>query len=608
MRKRAGKKQLSLREQARAIVGVAKMSFKTAPGAVLFKLAGAVIDAVLPLATVYYAALTTTALADAYAGNADAGDRVLFYVLMTTGLGLVMTVWRSLDQYVQAKMRYVVEARVSDMMYDHFLHLDFWQYDDKATADMYDKAQRFSQFFAYIFDRIASLLSHVITMVAAIIALVSVNGWLAVFILVAIVPGVYIQFKLSREQIDHWNQNIEARRSKSMIEWNLLQPKEIVELRIYGLVKHLMKLRAHFREVDEKKRIKFEGRYMLKRLLADALESFAQLGALVWVVFEIVAHRQPVGQFVYVQQVVQRAMNGASSFVNELSSMDEDIANLYDYQQFMELPERRGGTHALTEAPETIGLNNVSFKYYGDDRPLVLRDVSMTVKKHQHIAIVGENGAGKSTLIKLLLGLYKPTSGTITVDGKQLHDINIDSWHKLIGLLQQDFTRYSFAKVRENVTFGDVDKKPSDKNIYKALAEAEGEEFVRKLPQGLDSLTSNWLEDDEGNKGADISGGQWQRIALARNFYRDAPIIVLDEPTSAIDALAESRIFNRLFKKTDKTVITISHRVTTVKKADRIYMMENGSITEQGTHAELIAKRGAYYRMFESQLHESEKQ
>lgn len=582
------------------------MSFKTAPGAVMFKLFGAVLDAVLPLATAYYAALTTTALAGAYAGNHEAADKVLWYVLITAGLGLVMTVWRSLDQYVQAKMRYEVEARVSDMMYDHFLHLDFWQYDDKETADVYDKAQKFAQFFAYVFDRIASVLSQLITMIAAVGALVIVNVWLALGVLVAIIPGIYLQFKLSREQVEHWNQNIEARRAKNMIEWSMLQPKEVTELRIYGLVKHLMKLRRHYREVDEKKRIEFEGRYLPKRIASDVLELVADVGALLWVTLEIIAHRQPVGQFLYVHEVVSRAMSGASGFVNELSSIDEDVANLFDYQQFMKLPERRGGHHVLTAPPSTLELKDVSFHYYGDDRPMVLRDISLTIRAHQHVAIVGENGAGKSTLIKLLLGLYEPTSGTITADSVPLRDIDIESWHKQIGLLQQDFTRYQFARVRENITFGDVEKKPSNSAIYRALDTSEGSDFVRKLPQKLNTYTNNWMEDDEGNKGADISGGQWQRIALARNFYRDAPIIILDEPTSAIDALAESRIFERLFKQKNKTVVTISHRLTTVKKADVIYMLENGELVEQGAHAELIAQRGAYYKMFESQLHESE--
>lgn len=191
------------------------------------------------------------------------------------------------------------------------------------------------------------------------------------------------------------------------------------------------------------------------------------------------------------------------------------------------------------------------------------------------------------------------------IDGVDLTEIDSTSWHKQLGVLKQDFTRYIFATARDNVLFGSVEKHDK-KQLKQALDAAEASEFTRKLPKGLDGYVNNWMEDDAGNKGIDLSGGQWQRLALARSFYRDAPIIVLDEPTSAIDALAEARIFRRLFKETDKTIITISHRLTTVEKADVIYMLEEGRLVEQGTHKELVQKKGRYYRMFRDQLHQSE--
>jgi ATP-binding cassette subfamily B protein/ATP-binding cassette subfamily C protein len=599
------KRKLSFREQAKAIGGVASLSFRAAPGAVLFKLGGAIFDAVLPFITTYFAALTTTALAAAYAGDEKASHQVITYVLITAGLGLFMTIWRSIDQYIQAQMRFVVEARVSDRMYEHFLALDFWHYDDKDTADLYDKAQKFSQFFAYVFDRIAGVLSQFITMVAGVGALLFVNGWLALFILLALIPGVYLQFKLSRAQVEHWNNNIDVRRSKGMIEWSLLQPKMLVELRLYGMVNHLLQLRSKLRDADEKTRIDFERKFMAKRLLADGLEAVAEVSSLIWITTQVIARAQPVGQFLYVQQVVSRAIGGSNSFVSQLSGIDEDIANLFDYEQFMELPERKGGDVDIAEVPEKIEFKNVSFHYPSDTPQNVLQDISLTINRNQHVAIVGENGAGKSTLIKILTGVYAPTAGDVLIDGTPLHKVNISSWHKLLAVLQQEFVKYRFATVKENVEFGNIEKVG---DAEKALQTAEALEFVQKLPRSLDNYVDNWMEDADGNKGTDLSGGQWQRLALARNFYRDAPIIILDEPTSAIDALAESRIFERLLKEKNKTIITVSHRLTTVEKADIIYMLENGRIIESGTHKELVAKRGKYVTMFRSQLHESERE
>ena len=231
----------------------------------------------------------------------------------------------------------------------------------------------------------------------------------------------------------------------------------------------------------------------------------------------------------------------------------------------------------------------------------MLRNISLSVERGQHVAIVGENGAGKSTLVKIITGLYQPTTGSIVLDGQPLQAFDIASWHRLLGVLGQEFVRYDFADARRNITYGDTSQPEDEDRLVRAISTAEAG-FLHKLPRGLENYVDQWMEDDEGNKGQDLSGGQWQRLALARNFYRDAPIIILDEPTSAIDALAESRIFKHLFAMQDKTIITISHRLTTVEKADIVYMLQDGQLVEQGTAEELIAKRGAFYRMFESQI------
>ncbi len=172
--------------------------------------------------------------------------------------------------------------------------------------------------------------------------------------------------------------------------------------------------------------------------------------------------------------------------------------------------------------------------------------------------------------------------------------------------MQQNFLEYDFATAKDNIRFGDVKTSLDKERLEMAIDKAEAR-FLEKLPKGLDSYVNNWMEHSDGVKGVDLSGGQWQRVALARNFYRDSPVIVLDEPTSAIDALAEARIFEHLFADKHRTVITISHRLTTVEKADVIYMLEGGKLIEQGTHTELIEKHGAYFTMFKSQLRGSEK-
>ena len=580
---------------------IAKLTWETTPGTIIIQIAGALITAILPIVTTFYAALTTTALGDAFAGDPDAGGRAITYVIITGVLGLALTGWRSLEQYVQRLMRYALEAKVSDIMYERFLSLEFWRYDDKDTIDMYDRAQRFSLFYAQAFTTLSTMLSQVITLLASVIALLLVGWWLAVILVVAIIPGVYLQFSLSRAQVRHWNSTVDVRRAKGTIERQLFQPEHIAELRLYGMVRYLLNLRQDLRDADERERIVFERKFILKRLAADALELAAQVGSLLWITFQIIAHLQPIGQFLYVQQIVQRALTAMNSFVTEVSSLDEQLANLFDYQEFMALDVRQGGDRELEGPPEQIRVEHVSFRYPSSEHD-VLKDVSLSIDRGQRVAIVGENGAGKSTLIKLLSGLYAPTSGQITLDGTPLGDFSLDSWHKQLAVLQQDFLSYSFATARDNVFYGKVSKPFNREAFEEALGKAEAGDFIAKLPKGEDSYVSPWMAHPDGTNGVDLSGGQWQRMALARNFYRQAPVIILDEPTSAIDALAESRIFNHLFASNDQTLIIISHRLTTIERADVIYMLADGRVAEHGTAKELIDKRGAFFTMFESQI------
>jgi ATP-binding cassette subfamily B protein/ATP-binding cassette subfamily C protein len=289
-----------------------------------------------------------------------------------------------------------------------------------------------------------------------------------------------------------------------------------------------------------------------------------------------------VGQFLYVQQIVSRALSTANNLVSSLSSIDEDLANLKDYELFMTMPVHTGTAPALAAVPRTVELRDIRFSYTGSDIE-VIKGVSLTIGQGQHIAIVGENGAGKSTLIRILAGLYSPDSGQVLLDGVDLATLDVKSWHRHLAVLSQEFLRYEFATAADNIYYGDVEEARDDDRVRTAARDAEALDFINKLPNGLDNHVSNWMEDPRGRKGSGL-------------------FMVMDEPTSAIDALAEHRIFTRLFADRASTIIAISHRLATIEKADIVYMLEDGRIVEQGTHKELVALRGRYFRMFESQL------
>ena len=591
----------TIRQLIRALYSVAKTSLRIAPGMSVLQITGSAISAGLPIATTYLAALTTTALAEAYVGDRAAGSRVVWLVAAAALSGVLMAAWGIFERYASELMRFRIKTAMSDVMYERFCAIEFWRYDDKDTIDMYERAKEFAQFFPYIFARLADVVTHTFTFVFTVWALIAINAWLGLAVVLAAVPSVIVQFRLSRLNANHWRENVETRRRASWIEWEMLKPQKMIDLRLYGLVRHLLDMRMALLEKDQKMRIDFERKFLAKRLGAELFQAVVEVGALVWVVYEIVAHRQPIGQFLFVQQTAGRALGSVSSLVSTVNSMDEDLANLFDYQRFMELPIAKQGGKTVPALHRDIRFKDVSFRYPGSDT-LVLDHINLTIKRGQHVALVGENGAGKTTLLKLLAGLYQPVGGEVAVDGEPLASANIQTWHRQLGVLSQNFTQYDFATAAENVWFGDVSKTPSQEQVDAALREAEAAKFVAKLPKGVDSYVNQWMESDDGVKGVDLSGGQWQRLALARNFYRDSPIVILDEPTSAIDALAEARIFDRLFQQKQKTIITVSHRLSTVEKADMIFMLAHGKVVEHGTHAELVAQHGAYYHMFESQL------
>src|SRR6476620_6523225 len=197
-------KKLTTKQLLIAMWRVAVTTYKAAPLAIIIQLIGSLVTAILPILTTFFAAQTTTALAEAYAGDTTAGNRALLYVVITAGLGVVLTAWGSLQNYVTQLMRYRVEAAMTDRMYEHFLNLDFWRYDDKRTADMYDKAQQFARFFPYVFERLTSIVTYGITLIAGIVALIIVSWWLGLIALLAIIPGLIIQLRLSKASTKHW--------------------------------------------------------------------------------------------------------------------------------------------------------------------------------------------------------------------------------------------------------------------------------------------------------------------------------------------------------------------------------------------------------------------
>jgi ATP-binding cassette subfamily B protein len=304
-----------------------------------------------------------------------------------------------------------------------------------------------------------------------------------------------------------------------------------------------------------------------------------------------------VGQFALYFQQTQNLMLGVGGMLDNYSSISMRNKYIEKYFEFMNIDRIINSPQAPRDIPSQptppqIEFKNISFKYPHSKR-YILENFNLVINPGEKVALVGENGAGKTTLIKLALRFYDVTQGEILINGVDIKKINLDKWYLSTGALFQDFIKYQFT-FKENVFFGDQKKVGNLELLKVAIAKSGADKYVEELPHTYDQVVGKMFKG-----GLDLSGGQWQKLALARAFFKNAPVLILDEPTSAIDAKAEYEIFQRVQNlQKDKTVIIISHRFSTVRNADRILVLDGGKIIEEGNHKELMEKKGLYEELF----------
>lgn len=307
-----------------------------------------------------------------------------------------------------------------------------------------------------------------------------------------------------------------------------------------------------------------------------------------------------IGQFTLIFQQSLNLVFSAEEILNQYSSIEARNKYLDKFFDFFETKRTIISPPHPTSLPDkpipqTIEFREVSFRYPGTKRN-ILKNFNLTINSGEKVALVGENGAGKTTIIKLILRFHDVTEGEVLINGINIKDIRLDLWHEQVGALFQDFIKYQFT-FKENVYLGDSSKSNQEKFLKQAIHKSGADKYFAILPNGIDQVLGKMFD-----SGIDLSGGQWQKLALARAFYRDAPILILDEPTSAIDAKAEYEIFQNVQKlQHDKTVVIISHRFSTVRQAGRILVLDKGKIIEEGNHETLMGNKGLYSELFEIQ-------
>ncbi|MBR3378181.1 ABC transporter ATP-binding protein [Candidatus Saccharibacteria bacterium] len=554
-----------------------------------------IYNSVIPTVTAILSGAAVTSIVGAIATR----DFTPFIIIAAFLLGIEVlnVLLRALNSYLSMTTVQDVFIYVGEQIATKYIQIPLKLRESKEFADKFERVRDFGNSITYVSSSIVGVISAVTSLISVVIATLTISPLITLVMFLAAIPSAFLNLRLSAIERRNWREYTRDRRIAWAIEQKITNSNNALEIEMNGLSSHLVhkmvKARRHGQEQDIIER----RRFLLPSFGADMLESLASFGVLIFVAVEIILEKLEIGQFLTIRTLLNQLNNNISSFFNSITAVNENLVNATDYMEFMETPSKPNGNVKITSTPK-IEFKNVSFSY-PNSKTKALDNVSFTLEPGQSLAIVGENGAGKTTLIKLLIGAYEPSEGVILINDEPFEHIERESYLKQLGALFQEYARYEFATLGENVWFGDVRKKYNTANVKAALRDADLDNLAARYEKGLDQILS---KDFDNKYTTDLSGGQWQRLSIARAFYRSPNVLLLDEPTAAIDAEAEYKIFqNILARQKDKTTVIISHRFSTVRKAKSIVVLEKGRIIEAGTHDELIAANGRYRQMFELQ-------
>jgi ATP-binding cassette subfamily B protein len=488
---------------------------------------------------------------------------------------------------------------VSVRVMEHASRLDLSTYEDPAFHDTLERARVQATDRVSMVHALGSVLQQVVAVVTLSASIAYFSPWLLALLVLAVVPAfvgeshfAFLGYSLNIEQTP-------ARRRLDYLRLLGSSKEAAKELKLFGLAPFITGEYAGLADRLYHQNVRLARRRLLSGLSLSLVSTGSYYGAYAYVVFRTVNGGMSWGDLQFLGGALAGANFGIQALFTTFSNIADQslfLTNLVDF--FKVQPTIRSKADAIP-APrpmrEGVVFENVSFAYAGNDR-LVLDRLNLRIGLGERIALVGANGQGKTTIVKLLARQYDPTAGRILLDGVDLRDYRVEDLHREFAVIFQDFMRYDMT-ARQNIAVGRMEIEARDDEIELAARKSLANAVISRLPRGYDQVLGRRFEG-----GLDLSGGEWQKIALARAYLRDAQILVLDEPTAALDARAEREVFERFAELTaGKTALLISHRFSTVRMADRIVVLADGRIAEQGSHRDLLRRGGEYAEMFELQ-------
>ena len=529
----------------------------------------------------------------------ETGDFTPFIVavIFLISVQLVNVILSAVYHLLSISVNQEVFIYVSEMVATKYIQIPLAQRESREFADKFERVRDFGGSIDFVASSAITVISSVVGLMSVVIATLTASPLITIAVVLAAIPSSILSLRLAARERRNWREFTKDRRIAWQIERKITNSDSALEIELNGLSKTLVEQMIKARRRSQEQDIADNKAFFWPRFGGSVLQDAVSYVVLIFVAIQIILGKLEIGQFLTIRTLLIQLNDSISNLFSSITNINSSLVNATDFMEFMETPAQHSGDIIIDHIP-TIEFQNVGFTYPRSDVRAV-KDVSFTLNPGDSLAIVGENGAGKTTLIKLMIGAYQPTKGTILIDGQPLERINRESYLAQIGALFQDFSRYEFATLGENVWFGDVERPYSRRDIEAALKDAGLESLVNEYKEGLNTILS---KDIDSKNAVNLSGGQWQRLGIARAFFRSPNVLILDEPTASVDAVSEYEIFKNIIKKQEnKTTVIISHRFSTVRKAERIIVLDHGKIVESGTHDELIAKNGIYKEMFELQ-------